>query len=279
MPTQTQLGDYFKKKRGRPKGPAAPRKKKNKPAAKKAAQPKPPPAKQAPAKTTRTNWGSGENLKRMRAAVEGWDNNSEQKREAEGDIKRYAALVEIPLDTFKKYVCADKSKRRKLGASAGKLSLVDEQTAQTIVDTVRFPAKLVDMVRKHPDVLRWNQSERTLIIEDRTRLSKITAGMKWSSFRRQLGRYGFYKHDWRTGVPGIVFANCDPRVVTIDDLAGLVRIPPQKMRETIREQLRRVRENDELRKLQDENDELRARLEAAQVALFGFDESEDMPAP
>tara|TARA_B100000674_G_scaffold53087_1_gene36817 strand:+ start:409 stop:1284 length:876 start_codon:yes stop_codon:yes gene_type:complete len=284
MPTQTQLCDYFKKKRGRPKGPAAPRKKKNKPAAKKAAQPKPPPAKQAPAKTTRTNWGSGENLKRMRAAVEGWDNNSEQKREAEGDIKRYAALVEIPLDTFKKYVCADKSKRRKLGASAGKLSLVDEQTAQTIVDTVRFPAKLVDMVRKHPDVLRWNQSERTLIIEDRTRLSKITTGMKWSSFRRQLGRYGFYKHDWRTGVPGIVFANCDPRVVTIDDLAGLVRIPPQKMRETIREQLRRVRENDELRKLQDENDELRdendklrARVEAAQVALFGFDESEDMP--
>ena len=147
-----------------------------------------------------------------------------------------------------------------------------------------FPAKLVDMVRKHPDVLRWNQSERTLIIEDRTRLSKITTGMKWSSFRRQLGRYGFYKHDWRTGVPGIVFANCDPRVVTIDDLAGLVRAAkPQKIGETTRAQLRRVRENDELRlensKLRDENDELRARLEAAQAALFGFDRSEDMSLP
>ena len=145
----------------------------------------------------------------------------------------------------------------------------------------RFPAKLRDMATKCPDVLRWNQSERTLIIEDRTRFSKTT-GMKWSSFRRQLFRYGFYKHDWRTGVPGIVFANCDPRVVTIDDLAGLVRAAkPQKMRETIREQLRRVRENDELQdendKLRDENDKLRARLEAAQVALRGFDESEDMP--
>ena len=144
-----------------------------------------------------------------------------------------------------------------------------------------FPAKLVDMVRKHPDVLRWNQSERTLIIEDRTRLSKITTGMKWSSFRRQLGRYGFYKHDWRTGVPGIVFANCDPRVATVDDLAGLVRIPPQKMRETTRAQLGRMRENDELRnlqrKLRDENDELRARLEAAQAALLGFDGSGVMP--
>ena len=222
------------------------------------AQPKPPPAKQAPAKTTRTNWGKGENLKKMTAAVEGWDNNSEQKREAEGDIKRYAALVEIPLDTFKKYVCADKSKRRKLGASAGKLSLVDEQTAQTIVDTVRFPAKLVDMVRKHPDVLRWNQSERTLIIEDRTRFSKTT-GMKWSSFRRQLFRYGFYKHDWRTGVPGIVFANCDPRVVTIDDLAGLVRAAkPQMMREMTGAQLRR--KNDKFRALLLENDKLRAAI-------------------
>ena len=80
-----------------------------------------------------------------------------------------------------------------------------------------------------------------------------------------------------------MFANCDPRVVTIDDLAGLVRIPPQKMRETTREQLRRVRENDELRnlqrKLRDENDELRARLEAAQVALLGFDGIADMPLP
>ena len=148
----------------------------------------------------------------------------------------------------------------------------------------KFPAKLRDMVRKHPDVLRWNQSERTLIIEDRTRLSKITTGIKWSSFKRQLLRYGFYKHDWRTGVPGIVFANCDPRVVTIDDLAGLVRAAkPQNMQETTRAQLRRVRENDELRnlqrKLRDENDELRARLEAAQVALLGFDGIADMPLP
>ena len=148
----------------------------------------------------------------------------------------------------------------------------------------KFPAKLFELASTCPDILRWSQSERTLIIEDRTRFSKTT-GMKWSSFRRQLFRYGFYKHDWRTGVPGIVFANCDPRVVTIDDLAGLVRAAkPQKMWETTRAQLLLLRENDELRKLQDENDELRdendklrARVEAAQVALFGFDESEDMP--
>ena len=147
----------------------------------------------------------------------------------------------------------------------------------------KFPAKLVELASTCPDILRWNQSERTLIIEDRTRFSKTT-GMKWSSFRRQLFRYGFYKHDWRTGVPGIVFANCDPRVVTIDDLAGLVRAAkPQNMQETTRAQLRRVRENDELRnlqrKLRDENDELRARLEAAQVALLGFDGIADMPLP
>ena len=124
----------------------------------------------------------------------------------------------------------------------------------------KFPAKLFELASTCPDILRWNQSERTLIIEDRTRFSKTT-GMKWSSFRRQLFRYGFYKHDWRTGVPGIVFANCDPRVVTIDDLAGLVRAAkPQKMWETTRAQLHRVRENDELRKLQDENDKLRAAI-------------------
>ena len=148
----------------------------------------------------------------------------------------------------------------------------------------RFPAKLRDMARNWPQVLQWDQAERTLIIKDRTRFSKNTTGIKWSSFKRQLLRYGFYKHDWRTGVPGIVFANCDPRVVTIDDLAGLVRAAkPQNMQETTRAQLRRVRENDELRnlqrKLRDENDELRARLEAAQVALLGFDGIADMPLP
>ena len=123
----------------------------------------------------------------------------------------------------------------------------------------KFPAKLRDMVRKHPDVLRWNQSERTLIIKDRTRFSKNTTGIKWSSFRRQLGRYGFYKLDWRTGVPGIVFANCDPRVATVDDLAGLVRAAkPQMMREMTGAQLRR--KNDKFRALLLENDKLRAAI-------------------
>ena len=125
----------------------------------------------------------------------------------------------------------------------------------------RFPAKLRDMATKWPDVLQWDPAERTLIIEDRTRFSKTMTGIKWSSFRRQLGRYGFYKHDWRTGVPGIVFANCDPRVVTIDDLAGLVRAAkPQKMRETTRAQLGHVRKNDKFRALLLENDKLRAAI-------------------
>ena len=131
----------------------------------------------------------------------------------------------------------------------------------------KFPAKLFELASTCPDILRWNQSERTLIIEDRTRFSKTT-GMKWSSFRRQLFRYGFYKHDWRTGVPGIVFANCDPGVATVDDLARLVRAAkPQKMRETTRAQLGHVRKNDELRfensKLQDENHMLRKQLKDA----------------
>ena len=122
----------------------------------------------------------------------------------------------------------------------------------------KFPAKLFELASTCPDILRWNQSEKTLIIEDRTRFSKTT-GMKWSSFRRQLFRYGFYKHDWRTGVPGIVFANCDPRVVTIDDLAGLVRAAkPQMMREMTGAQLRR--KNDKFRALLLENDKLRAAI-------------------
>ena len=58
-----------------------------------------------------------------------------------------------------------------------------------------------------------------------------------------------------------MFANCDPGVATVDDLARLVRAAkPQKMRETIREQLRRVRKNDKFRALLLENDKLRAAI-------------------
>ena len=65
-----------------------------------------------------------------------------------------------------------------------------------------------------------------------------------------------------------MFANCDPGVATVDDLAGLVRAAkPQKMRETTRAQLGLVRKNDELRfektKLQDENHMLRKQLKDA----------------
>ena len=65
-----------------------------------------------------------------------------------------------------------------------------------------------------------------------------------------------------------MFANCDPGVATVDDLARLVRAAkPQKMRETTRAQLGHVRKNDELRfensKLQDENHMLRKQLKDA----------------
>ena len=65
-----------------------------------------------------------------------------------------------------------------------------------------FPAKLFDMVSNHPDILRWNDASRELVIADPHRLTTelmprfftVTTGTGLvKSFARQLNYYGFHR--------------------------------------------------------------------------------------
>lgn len=105
-----------------------------------------------------------------------------------------------------------------------------------------FPAKLFDMVSNHPDILRWNDASRELVIADPHRLTTelmprfftVTTGTGLvKSFARQLNYYGFHRVGSPRGPGGrarqsldggaLVFANRNPRVATVNDLASLVR--------------------------------------------------------
>jgi hypothetical protein len=105
-----------------------------------------------------------------------------------------------------------------------------------------FPAKLFEMVSRHEDVVRWNPEDRELVVADPARLASelmpryftVTTGTGLvKSFARQLNYYGFHRVGSPRGPGGrakqaldggaLVFANRDPRVETIGDLATLVR--------------------------------------------------------
>ena len=77
-------------------------------------------------------------LERMQRAV-GEYLNKEGRWLSEPDmtVSRFCVLVEIPEQTFRKYICEDKEKRRVVDASAGRAALIDKDTEQFIVDVLR----------------------------------------------------------------------------------------------------------------------------------------------
>lgn len=81
-------------------------------------------------RAARINWGEGENLVKLTAAVNEWIGKSGRfLSEDNMEMKRFCFIVGIPKSTFKKYVCADVTKRRTLGASVGPTAAVDADAA------------------------------------------------------------------------------------------------------------------------------------------------------
>jgi hypothetical protein len=90
----------------------------------------------------RENYSSGEPLERMGKAVSDWLGKAGKYLEVKpaGDMKAFCLRVEIPQETFRKYVCADESKRRNVGSGVGnsaKSKHIDEDDAQFCVDVLR----------------------------------------------------------------------------------------------------------------------------------------------
>lgn len=105
------------------------------------APPAPKKAKHAPsvkpaAKASRTNWGVGSALKKLTMAVVNWDARPPDEKSS-ADLKSFAAVADIPYDTFKHYVYADKAKRRKLGKSTGPPRLVSKEDSALLADVAR----------------------------------------------------------------------------------------------------------------------------------------------
>ena len=99
----------------------------------------PPPPPVAAGGGKRTNYSSGNGLLRMTAAVENWLGKKGDVYTPGMEMKRYCELVEIPVETLRKYVVPDTLKRRKLrsGVGGSGQGLLDEDTAQFLVDTMR----------------------------------------------------------------------------------------------------------------------------------------------
>ena len=93
------------------------------------AQKKDPPGK-------RTNWTLPENQAVLQKAVDDWLEEQDSCYDSNGEkmaLKVYANMKGIPYDTFKKYVCPDETKRRKVGNAAGRQALVPANQQKFLV--------------------------------------------------------------------------------------------------------------------------------------------------
>ena len=88
--------------------------------------------------------------------MEDWDNKTgehlQEDENKEMSLQVYCSLIDIPYPTFKKYVCADKDKRRVIGCSVGKPSVLDDETQVFATDVIRRKDRANDGLNKREAV-------------------------------------------------------------------------------------------------------------------------------
>ena len=125
---------------------------------------------QTKTKTKRTNWSSGEGLKRMTEAVDDWVAKETRDGECLGglSLRQYAARVGIPLATLAKHVPNSKGEvRTRLGAAHGTAPLLQDHLAKLVAEAVVVhdranegmePAECIKMVQDLEPRLSWKQA-------------------------------------------------------------------------------------------------------------------------
>ena len=98
-------------------------------------------------KVARVYYSKGEALIKLKQAVHDWDSKSGMYLQLDGlqtglkndaKLERFARLVGIPYNTFRKYACPDMDKRREIGSSVGRpSSVLDTKADEFIIDVVR----------------------------------------------------------------------------------------------------------------------------------------------
>jgi hypothetical protein len=100
---------------------------------------KAPPSKVLQVKKARANYGSGEGLEKLTAAVTEWNAGTGRALDSNGEkrgLVQFSNVVGIPLDTFRKYVHPDPEKRREVGKSVGRPSLLTTGDQRFISDVL-----------------------------------------------------------------------------------------------------------------------------------------------
>jgi hypothetical protein len=147
------LTDFYKRKRkGRPKkkgnlasdgiivpkrGPVA--SVDNPPVMPDASDRKAPPSGVLQMKKTGTNYNSGEGLEKLTAAINEWNAGNGRALDSNGEkcgLVQFSNMFGIPFDTFRKYVHPDPEKRREVGNSAGRPSLLTKGNQGFILDAL-----------------------------------------------------------------------------------------------------------------------------------------------
>jgi hypothetical protein len=134
-------------------------------------------------KPSRINWASGKNAEHMRCAVKDWDNC--KGTDENGDkltFNQFANLRGIKPNTFQKYACVDRNKRRALGSQVGTKAKLSNDEQEFIAQvTARYDRannprgrkETIDTMQElRPDLSRvqlanhWDHTARPTAIRD-----------------------------------------------------------------------------------------------------------------
>jgi hypothetical protein len=170
------------------------------------------------------NWGKGEGLARLTKAVNDWVNGSDECFRG-GSGKRmpftdYAATIDIPFNTLRKFISQDGKRLKELGKSQGRPTLLDEDCSQFVADVVvrcdrgndgKTPSELIDVIEDlKPDLSRkqisdsWNRTGKQRHLDQikpnpvkaqatTTKRCAITVGQQYRWFKTYDGAIQFLR--------------------------------------------------------------------------------------
>ena len=108
---------------------------------------------------TRTNWSKGDNKKKMDKAVKDWLGKTGDRLDTNSEViftmNKFCRIVQIPINTFQKYVCNDPNTRRIITDSVGREPIIPKRDQKFIAGITARHDRANDGLKVCAVIVSW----------------------------------------------------------------------------------------------------------------------------
>ena len=127
-------------------------------------------------KKTRRNYSHGEDYEKLKRAIDCWENKRDEYFNEDGKPKSfetYCKQFDIPVKTFRHYVCGPVEKRRVLGSSVGRKPMISKEDQGFVCDVLaradrgnegKNRKEAIDLIQDLAPELSRKQASRALTV-------------------------------------------------------------------------------------------------------------------